>query len=92
MADVSEPGFQKYWRQELSLLKSECNATTNKYPDAASVVQQVHKVISDIETLAKCTPAAVVESSLWTTIINSAEDNRAKFCKFLDGKPLFSAL
>jgi hypothetical protein len=24
--------------------------------------------------------------------VNSAEENRAKFCKFLNGKPLFSAL
>jgi hypothetical protein len=30
----------------------------NKYPEAASVAQ-VHKVLSDIEILAKCTPAEV---------------------------------
>jgi hypothetical protein len=78
MADVPEPGFRKYWRQQLSTMKSEWHATTNKYPEAASVVQQVHNVISDIETLAKCTPARVGENSQWTTIVNSAE-NRAKF-------------
>jgi hypothetical protein len=92
MAYVPELGFRKYWRQDLSTLTSECHATTNKYPEAASVVQQVHKVISDIETLAKCTPARVVESSQRRTIVNSAEENRAKFCKLLNGKPLFSAL
>jgi hypothetical protein len=85
MVDVPEPGFQKCWRQEPSTLKSECHAIMNKYPEAASVVQQVHKVISDIETLAKCKPARVGESSQWTTIVNSAEENRAKFYKFLDG-------
>jgi hypothetical protein len=37
MVDVPEQGFWKYWRQELSLLKSECHAITNKYPEAASV-------------------------------------------------------
>jgi hypothetical protein len=63
MADVPEPGFQKYWRQELSTLKYECHAITNKYPKAAPIVQQVHKVISDIETLVKCTPARERESS-----------------------------
>jgi hypothetical protein len=52
MADMPEPGFRKYWRQELSSLKSECHAITNKYPEAASVVQEVHKVLSDIEILA----------------------------------------
>jgi hypothetical protein len=63
----------------------------SKYPEAASVVQQVHKFLSDIETLAECTPAKLGESSEWTTIVNSAE-NRANFCKVLDGKLLFSAL
>jgi hypothetical protein len=32
------------------------------------------------------------ESSEWTSVVNSAEWNRANFCKALDGKPLFSAL
>jgi hypothetical protein len=90
--DVPKPGFQKYWRQALSLLKSESHARTNKYPEAVSVVQQVHKVISDTDILAKCTPARMGESSQWTTILKSAEENRAKFCKFLDWKMLFSAL
>jgi hypothetical protein len=49
-------------------------------------------VISDIEILAKCTLDRVGESSQWTTIVNGLEENRAIFCKFLDGKPLFSAL
>jgi hypothetical protein len=34
----------------------------------------------------------VGESSKWTSIVNSAEENRANFRKGLDGKPLFSAL
>jgi hypothetical protein len=92
MADVPEPGVPKYWRQVLSSLKSESRAITNKYPEAASVVQEVHKVISDIEILAKCTWARVGESYQWTTVVTSAEENRAKFCKHLDRKPLFSAL
>jgi hypothetical protein len=49
-------------------------------------------MLSDIEILAKCTSTKVGESSECTTIINSEEKNRAKFCKFLDGKPLFSVL
>jgi hypothetical protein len=91
MVDISEAGFQKYWRQELSSLKSECHAIMNKYPEADSVVQ-VHKAFSDIEILARSTPARVGESSQWTTIVNSAEEKTAKFCKVLGGKPLFSTL
>jgi hypothetical protein len=40
MEGVPEPGFRKYWRQELSLLKSECHAITNKYLEAASVIKK----------------------------------------------------
>jgi hypothetical protein len=46
--------------------------------------------LSDI--LAKGTPPRVGESSEWTSIVSSAEENRANFCKILKGKPLFSAL
>jgi hypothetical protein len=63
-----------------------------KYWEAASVVHQVYKVLSDVENLAGCTPAKVGDSSERTSIANSAEENRANFCKGLDGKPLFSAL
>jgi hypothetical protein len=63
MADVTEPGFRKYWREKLSSLKSQCRDITNKYPEAASVVQQVYEVLSDIEILAECTPAKMEESS-----------------------------
>jgi hypothetical protein len=62
MADVPEPGFGKYWTQKLAPLKSECHDITNTYPEADSVVQQVHKVLNDIEILAKCTPAKVGKS------------------------------
>jgi hypothetical protein len=63
----------------------------NKYPEAASVVQQVHKVCNDIENLAGCTPDKVGERSEWTSIVNSTE-NRVNFCKALDGKPHFTPL
>jgi hypothetical protein len=73
-------------------LKSESHTITNKYLEAASVVQQVYKVLSDIENLAVCAPVEVGESSEQTSIVNSAEENRANFCKALIGKPLFRAL
>jgi hypothetical protein len=53
-------------------------------------MQKAYKIHSDIEILARCTPAKVKEGSEWTTIVNSAEENRANFCKTLNGKPLFS--
>jgi hypothetical protein len=92
MADVPEPGYRKYWRQKLSSLKSQCHAITNKYSEAASVLQQVHKMLGDTEILVECTLTKVGEISQWTTILKRAEEIRANFCKFLDGKPPFSAL
>jgi hypothetical protein len=92
MAEVAEPVFRKYLREKLSSLKSQYHDITNKYPEAASVVQQVYIVLSDNEILAKCTQAKVGEGSEWTSIVSSAEKNRANFCKILNGKPLFSAL
>jgi hypothetical protein len=75
MADVPVPGFRKYWTQKLA-------------SEAASVVQQVHKVLSDIEILAGCTRSKVGESSPWTAVV---KENRANLCIGLHGKPLFSA-
>jgi hypothetical protein len=92
MADVPIRGSRKYWTQRLASLKSESHTITNKYPAAASIVQQVHKVLSDIENLAGCTQARVEESSQWTCIVNSAEENIGNFCKDLDRKLFFSAL
>jgi hypothetical protein len=85
-------GFWKYWMQKLASLKSECYAIMNKYPGVTSVVQQVYKIFSDIEMLARCTPAKVRERSEWTSIVNSVEENTANFCKPLDGMRLFNAL
>jgi hypothetical protein len=59
----------------------------SKYPEAASVVQQVYKVLGDTECLARCTLTTVEESSEWISIVNSTE-KKANFCNALDGKPL----
>jgi hypothetical protein len=91
MADVPVPGFRKYWTQKLALLKSERLAITNKCPEAAAVMQQVHKVLKDIVNLAGCTPAKVGESSEWIPIVSSSEGNRANSYKRLYEKPLFSS-
>jgi hypothetical protein len=92
MANVPVPGIRKYWRQKLASLIFEAHAITDKYPEAVAVVQEIHKVLSDIELLAGCTPAKVGESSEWTSVVSSVEENRANICKAVDGKRLCSAL
>jgi hypothetical protein len=72
MVDVPVSGFRKSWAQKLASPKSECHAITNTYPEAASVVQQVYRVVGDIENLAGKALAKVGESSEWTSIVDSA--------------------
>jgi hypothetical protein len=64
----------------------------NMYPDATPSIQQLLKVLCDIEKLAYSTPTSVGESKEWAAIISSAENNREDYCKVLKGKTLFSAL
>jgi hypothetical protein len=62
MMDVPLLGFWKYWTQKLASLKSECYAIMNRYPEAGYVVQEVYKVLSDLENCAGCTLAEVGEA------------------------------
>jgi hypothetical protein len=61
MADIPIQRFQKYWAQKLASLKSESHAITNKYSEAASVVQQVYKVPNDTENFAECALGEISE-------------------------------
>jgi hypothetical protein len=79
MADVPVPGLRQYWTQNLASLKSECHAMTNKYPEAASVVQQVCKVLSDIENLSGCTPTKVGESSSKMSVLKLRCNKRSAY-------------
>jgi hypothetical protein len=50
------------------------------------------KVLCEIDDTASFTPVTVGESPEWASIVDSAEENAATFCKALSGKPFFSAL
>jgi hypothetical protein len=62
------------------------------YPDAASPLKLLFKVLCDIEDLAGCTPASVGESVEWATVVSQAEENRANYCQALKGGCLHIAL
>jgi hypothetical protein len=47
MAEVPVPGFRKCRTLKIASLKSECNAIMTKYPEAASAIQQVGKLLGD---------------------------------------------
>jgi hypothetical protein len=55
-------------------------------------LKQLFKVLCDIEFVAGYTPASVGYSDQWSSIVNTAEDNRHNFCKALGGKTLYTAL
>jgi hypothetical protein len=73
-------------------LKLEYLTYVGKYPDIYSLMKQAHNVLCDIDNLAQYTPALVGESTEWTCIVNTAEENRASYYKVLTGWILFSAL
>jgi hypothetical protein len=79
MADVPVPAYQEFWAEKRSALQAEYKSIVNTHPDAAPCLQQLYKVLSDIEALAGCTPATVGESEEWAAIV-------------MWGKPLYSAL
>jgi hypothetical protein len=64
MMGIPVLGFWKYCIQKLASLKSECHTMTDKYSEAVSVMQQVYKVLDDIENNAECTHAKVGEALL----------------------------
>jgi hypothetical protein len=84
MAGVSVLACKQFWTDKRLSLKTQ-------YKDTAAM-QQIFKVLCDIESLANSTPISVEESKQWTAIISSAVDKRDDYCKVISGETLFSAL
>jgi hypothetical protein len=72
-------------------LKNNYKELITKYPEAAPSLQQLYKVLCDIEEVAKYTPPSAGESEEWAAIVSSAKD-RENFSTTLCGKLLFTAL
>jgi hypothetical protein len=92
MADVPVPGYQAFWTEKRKTLKAESKRLLSQSPDADIQLKQLFKVLCDIEDVAGYTPTSVGDSAQWSSIVNTAEENRLNFCKALDGKTLYSAL
>jgi hypothetical protein len=84
--------YEEYWKTEFEALSIESKTLTTESPDATEVIQSVLTTLSNIVSLASCTPAKVGESEEWTSIVNAAQEDRAKLCEALHGKRVFSAL
>ena len=46
-------------------------------PEAQDVIQRVLKTLSNIIRLASCTPTKIGQSEEWSTIVNTAQEDRA---------------
>jgi hypothetical protein len=92
MAEVPVSGYQSFWTNTRSALKSEYHSLIGQFPDANAQLKKLFNVLGDIEGVAVYTPASVGNSDQWSAIVNSAEDNRQNLCKALSGKILYSAL
>jgi hypothetical protein len=92
MADGPVPGYQSFWANTRSALKSEYHSLIGQVPDVDAQLKRLFNVLGDIESVAAYTPASVGNSEQWSAIINSAEENKQNLCKALSGKTLLSAL
>jgi hypothetical protein len=92
MAGLPVPAYQQFWTDKRSTLKKEYETIVNTHPDAVPCMQQLFKVLCDLEDLARSTPAPVGQSEEWAAVIRAAEDNRESYSVALQGKTLYSAL
>jgi len=51
--------YEEYWKNEFESLSSESKDLIVKSPDAKDVIESVLKTISDVVSLASCTPVKV---------------------------------
>jgi hypothetical protein len=92
MAQKIVPDFEQHWIYVYNSLQSEYSDIVTQYPDAEDAIKQVGKVLSDIVSLAGCTPSEVGESMKWQDIVSATTEDRLSYCKPLKGKQLFKAL
>jgi hypothetical protein len=92
MADIPLPGYQAFWTNKRKSFKAEFGKLLDQHPEAEPQLIRLFKVLCDIEDVSGFTPASVGENQDWSFIVSTVEENRAKYCKALSGKTLYSAL
>jgi hypothetical protein len=92
MADTPVPGYQAFWTDTCNKLKSKYQQVIGQFPGTDAQLKQLFIIIRDIKEMARYTPASEGESEQWSSIVNTAEENKQNFCKVLNGKNLFNAL
>jgi hypothetical protein len=75
----------------LDYLRAEANAVL-KHLEARENTEKVHNVLSDVASLAGCTPKKIGESEAWACVVRRAEFGRVNLCKVMEGKSPFGVL
>jgi hypothetical protein len=92
MANAPAPEFQKFWTNQIECLKHECQEAIQKYPDAASIMERIRRVLVNIAHLAGHTPISVGQSPKWNETVKNAMEALRNLHQLFVGKPLYSAL
>jgi hypothetical protein len=63
MGDVPMPGYQTFWKNKCSTLKSEYQTLVQQYPEADAQIKQLLKVLGDTEGVATHISGSVGENA-----------------------------
>jgi hypothetical protein len=93
MAGITAMNFELYWQKEVEALRMAYKKVmATHHLEVKKAMERVHEVLSDIASLAGCTPREVGESKEWVSIVEKSEAGRINLFELLEGETLFSAL
>jgi hypothetical protein len=87
MGDFPVPGYQIFWTNNRSTLKSEHQTLAQQHPDADAQLKQFFEFVGDVEDGHGGTHISLgMGKCRWAAIVNAARENGANYCKALHGK------
>jgi hypothetical protein len=89
MGDAPVPGYQTFWTNKRSILKSEHQTLVQQYPEADAQLKQLLKLLGDNEDVAGHTPGSTRESAEWVVIFNAAGRKRSELLQRSPWKATF---
>jgi hypothetical protein len=83
MAGITAMNFELYWQKEVEALRVAYKKVMATHPEAKKAMEKVHEVLSDIASLAGCTPREVGDSKEWASIVEKSEASRINLYELL---------
>jgi hypothetical protein len=75
--------YEEFWENEYESLRCESKDLITESPEARDVIECVLNTLSDIVSLASCTPKKVGHSDEWAQIAGTAQEDRASLCQVM---------